>query len=96
MIETKENSAYVPTYLCKNTYQYILMISIHEDLPYNLNLLLSNHKHVFLPNILAYHGMKLEKDYCLFCDYLQAAPDYYMVLDLKKNYDLKKNFFLEK
>ena len=60
------------------------MISIHEDLPYNLNLLLSNHKHVFLPNILAYHGMKLEKDYCLFCDYLQAAPNYYMVLDLKK------------
>ena len=58
------------------------MTSIHEDLLYNLNLLLSNHKHAFLPNILAYHGMKLEKDYCLFCNYLQAVPDYYKVLNL--------------
>ena len=64
------------------------MISIHEDLPYNLNLLLSNRKRGVLPNILAYHGMKLEKDFFLFCGYLQAAPDYYMVLYLK-NYDFK-------
>jgi hypothetical protein len=64
------------------------MISIHEDLPYNLDLLFSNHKHVGLPNILAYHGMRWGKVHWPFCDYSQGSLMNCMISNLK-NYNIK-------